>query len=49
MARYDFSPHLSATLNLDNMTDKKYLTSLYWTQAYYGTPRSGSVSLNWTY
>ena len=49
MARYDFSPHLSATLNLDNVTDKKYLTSLYWTQAYYGTPRSGSVSLNWTY
>jgi len=49
MARYDFSPHLSATLNLDNVTNKKYLTSLYWTQAYYGTPRSGSVSLNWTY
>jgi len=49
MARYDFSPHLSATLNLDNVTNRKYLTSLYWTQAYYGAPRNGSVSLNWTY
>jgi len=49
MARYDFSPHFSATLNLNNVTDRKYLTSLYWTQAYYGAPRNGSVSLNWTY
>lgn len=49
MARYDFTPHLGATLNLDNVTDKKYLTSLYYTQSYYGAPRGGSVSLNWTY
>jgi outer membrane receptor for ferric coprogen and ferric-rhodotorulic acid len=49
MARYDFSERLSATLNLNNVTDKKYLTSLYWSQAFYGAPRHGSVSLNWTY
>ena len=49
MARYDFNQHLSATLNLNNVGNEKYLTSLYWTQAYYGAPRNGSLSLNWTY
>ncbi|WP_157991690.1 TonB-dependent siderophore receptor [Caldimonas tepidiphila] len=49
MARYDFSERLSATVNLNNATDKRYLTSLYWAQGYYGAPRHGSVSLNWKY
>lgn len=49
MARYDFSEQLSATVNLHNATDKRYLTSLYWAQGYYGAPRHGSVSLNWKY
>jgi outer membrane receptor for ferric coprogen and ferric-rhodotorulic acid len=49
MARYDFTDKLSATLNLNNVTDKRYLTSLYWSQGYYGAPRNGSVSVNWSY
>lgn len=49
MARYQFSDRLGAALNLDNVTDRRYLTSLYWAQSFYGAPRHGSVSLNWTY
>lgn len=49
MARWDFSPTVYATLNLDNVTDKKYLTSLYWDQGLYGEPRKASVSLGWSY
>jgi outer-membrane receptor for ferric coprogen and ferric-rhodotorulic acid len=49
MARYAFSDSLSATLNLANVTDRRYVTSLYWSQGYYGAPRHGSVSLQWAY
>lgn len=49
MARYDISDRLNATLNIHNVTDEKYLTSLHWSQGFYGAPRNGSVSLNWTY
>jgi len=49
MARYDFDKHWQAALNLNNVTGEKYLTSLYWDQAFYGAPRNISVSLNWTY
>jgi len=49
MVRYDFNKNFSATLNLDNVTDEKYITSLYWSQGYYGAPRSGSLSLSWQY
>lgn len=49
MARYDFSKQWSASINIDNATNEKYLTSLYWSQGFYGAPRSGSVTLAWTY
>ncbi|KQQ36227.1 TonB-dependent receptor [Duganella sp. Leaf126] len=49
MARYAFDRHLSLAINLNNVTDKKYLTSLYWTQSYYAAPRNGSATLTWTY
>lgn len=49
MARYDINKHLSTSLNLNNVTNQKYLNSLYWTQAYYGAPRNATVSLNWKY
>lgn len=49
MARYDFDKQWSATLNLNNVTDEKYLTSLYWDQAFYGAPRNVSISVNWAY
>lgn len=47
MVRYEISRSLSATVNLNNVTDEKYLTSLQWTQSYYGPPRHGSVTLRW--
>jgi len=49
MAKYDFSQQLSLAVNLDNVTDKKYLTSLYWTQAYYAAPRHVSATLRWKF
>lgn len=49
MARYDLDKHLSLSVNLNNVNDKKHLTSLYWTQAYYAAPRNGSATLTWTY
>lgn len=49
MARYQIDKHLSLSLNLNNVTDKKYLTSLYWTQSLYAAPRNGSATLSWSY
>jgi len=49
MARYDITPHWSLGANLNNLTNKKYLTSLYWDQAYYGAPRTASVTIGWKF
>ena len=49
MARYDINPHVSVSANLDNVTDKTYLKSLFWNQSFYAAPRNASVSVNWTY
>ncbi len=49
MARYDFSDKLSATLNVNNLFDKKYIASVsdWWYSAMYGAARS--VMLNMRY
>lgn len=49
MARYQLSPAVSAQLNVRNVTDEKYLNSLYWNQGYYGEPRAASVKISWQY
>ncbi len=49
MASYDIDPNWSVAANLNNLTDEKYLTSLYWDQAYYGAPRNASASVSWKY
>lgn len=53
MTRYEFNKNLSATLNLNNVTDERYTQSLYWAQAfgqgYPGAPRNVSLALNWKY
>jgi outer membrane receptor for ferric coprogen and ferric-rhodotorulic acid len=49
MLRHDIDKHWSITGNLENLTNRKYITSLYWSQGYYGAPRNGSVSLSYTY
>ncbi|WP_223668549.1 TonB-dependent siderophore receptor [Kangiella shandongensis] len=47
MAGYEISDNLSATFNVDNVTDEKYLTSLYWAQGYYGAPRNYTLTVRW--
>lgn len=49
MARYDFTRNLSAVLKVNNVTNKKYISSLYWAQNFYGAPRHATLSLNWKY
>ncbi|MBE9610643.1 TonB-dependent siderophore receptor [Chitinilyticum piscinae] len=52
MARYEFSQQFSAAINLNNVTNEKYLSSLYWGntgQGYYGAPFNASVTLSWKY
>lgn len=48
-ASYAIDKNFELSANLDNVTDKKHLTSLYWDQAYYGAPRHVNVSLSWKY
>ena len=43
MAHYDFTPQFSATLNVYNVTDRKYINSLY-IASYYAAPRSYTAS-----
>lgn len=49
MTSYDFSPKISATLNLNNVTDRKYINSLYWSQGYYGAGRNWWLSVNYRF
>lgn len=48
-ARYQFSEQWSMALNVRNITDEKYLTSLYWDQGYYGAPANATLSISWRY
>ncbi|WP_254926709.1 TonB-dependent siderophore receptor [Janthinobacterium sp. PC23-8] len=49
MADYELTNNVSLALNLNNVTDKKHLTSLYWTQSLYAAGRNGSATLSWKY
>jgi outer membrane receptor for ferric coprogen and ferric-rhodotorulic acid len=49
MARYEIDRNLSLALNMNNVTDRKYLTSLLTTQGHYAAPRHGNVTLHWQY
>ena len=46
-ARYQLNDHIALGLNLNNITDERYLTSFEYAQAYYAEPRniSGSVTV----
>ncbi|WP_237067098.1 TonB-dependent siderophore receptor [Microbulbifer guangxiensis] len=48
-ASYAVNDNLSLALNVANLTDEKYINSLYWDQAFYGAPRNFSASVNWRY
>ncbi|MBD1388790.1 TonB-dependent siderophore receptor [Neiella sp. HB171785] len=47
MARYQFNDKISLAFNVYNVTDEKYLNSLYWAQGYYGAPANYSATLMW--
>lgn len=53
MASYDFSRHWNATLNVNNVTNEKYIESLkkFGTsaQGYYGAPANANLTVSWTY
>jgi len=49
MAGYDFNPHWSATFNVDNVTDRKYITSLYWSQGFYSAPRNYMLNVRYRF
>lgn len=46
MARYQFNDRFHIALNANNITNEKYLNSLYWAQGFYGTPRSYTLSVS---
>jgi outer membrane receptor for ferric coprogen and ferric-rhodotorulic acid len=50
MTSYDIDSNWSTALNFNNITDRKYLTSLYsGTASNYGAPRNLTASLTWRY
>ncbi|WP_226663533.1 TonB-dependent siderophore receptor [Microbulbifer aggregans] len=48
-ANYKVTEQLSVSLNGENLTDEKYISSLYWDQGFYAAPRNFSASVNWRY
>ncbi|AOY88466.1 TonB-dependent receptor [Marinobacter salinus] len=53
MASYDFAHHWNATLNVNNVTDEKYIESLKKfgasAQGFYGEPANASLTVSWVY
>lgn len=45
---WDITPGLTLRANVNNITDKKYIQSLY-SVSYYGPPRQYALSLNWRF
>lgn len=49
MSRYDIDSHWSTQLNLNNLTNEKYLQSLRYDQSNFGDPRNFTASVTWKY
>ncbi|WPP02028.1 TonB-dependent siderophore receptor [Pseudomonas sp. HR96] len=49
LASYDIDSHWNLALNVNNLFDRKYLTSLYWSQSYYAPSRNATLTLAWKY
>jgi outer membrane receptor for ferric coprogen and ferric-rhodotorulic acid len=47
-AAWDITSDLTLRVNVNNLTDKKYIQSLY-SVSYYGPPRTYAVSLDWRF
>ena len=49
MASFDVAERVRATVNVKNLFDETYLTSLMWNQSFYAAPRSASVRLEYSF
>ncbi|MBD8093600.1 TonB-dependent siderophore receptor [Pseudomonas fluorescens] len=50
MARYQVTENVSATLNVNNLFDKKYFTNIgFYNSAYYGDPRNVMLTTRWNF
>lgn len=50
MARYQFNPHLSAQLNVDNLFDKKYYSQIgFYNQGAWGAGRTAMLTMRYQY
>jgi outer membrane receptor for ferric coprogen and ferric-rhodotorulic acid len=49
MANYSFNKNLSLKLNINNITNTKYISSLYSSEGVYGTPRATYLSLKYKF
>jgi len=47
-AAWDITPDLTLRANVNNLTDKKYIQSVY-SVSYYGAPRQYALSLDWRF
>ncbi|KAA0981013.1 TonB-dependent siderophore receptor [Pseudomonas sp. ANT_J28] len=48
MSRYEVDKHLSASLNVDNLFDKKYYENVgFYNGVFWGDPRTVTLSLDW--
>lgn len=48
MSRYEFDSHVSASLNVNNLFDKKYYDNVgFYNGVYWGEPRTMTLSLDW--
>jgi outer membrane receptor for ferric coprogen and ferric-rhodotorulic acid len=48
MLAYDITENVSLSVNANNITDEKYINSLYWAQGYYGAPANYSATIRWS-
>jgi outer membrane receptor for ferric coprogen and ferric-rhodotorulic acid len=49
LARYSLTDRIAVSVNLRNVTNKKYLTAINFDQSYYGAPRTVLGTIAWKY
>lgn len=49
MTSYDIDDNWNVALNVNNLFDRKYLTSLYWAQSYYAPSRNAMLTVSMKY
>ncbi|MBT0585991.1 TonB-dependent siderophore receptor [Alteromonas sp. SM 2104] len=47
LVKYQINDAVTLNVNVFNVTNEKYLTSLYWAQSYYAAPRTVSATVSW--